>query len=149
GVLCFVNNGAGVFSNVTEQAATKTQFGSMTMALADVDGNGTLDLYVANYRAEDIRDRARVEVRRVNGRLEIAPQLRDRLFIAKEGLMEFGEPDVLYLNDGAGHFSTVPWTEGRFRDEDGNQLGSAPRDWGLSAAFRDLNGDGAPDLYVC
>ena len=22
-------------------------------------------------------------------------------------------------------------------------------DWGLSAAFRDLNGDGAPDLYVC
>ena len=26
---------------------------------------------------------------------------------------------------------------------------STPLDWGLSAQFRDLNGDGAPDLYVC
>ena len=29
------------------------------MTLADVDGNGTLDLYVANYRADDIRDHPR------------------------------------------------------------------------------------------
>ncbi|HMJ90439.1 MAG TPA: VCBS repeat-containing protein, partial [Candidatus Acidoferrum sp.] len=28
-------------------------------------------------------------------------------------------------------------------------LTSAPKDWALTAAFRDLNGDGAPDLYVC
>jgi hypothetical protein len=149
GVLCFLNNGTGGFSNVTEGAGTQTHYGSMTMTLADVDGNGTLDLYVANYRAEDIRDRARVEVRRVNGQIEVAPQLRDRVFLTQEGLMEFGEPDVLYLNDGAGHFTAVPWTEGRFLDEDGHPIGSAPMDWGLSAAFHDLNGDGTPDLYVC
>ena len=28
-------------------------------------------------------------------------------------------------------------------------LREAPHDWGLTAAFRDLNGDGVPDLYVC
>src|SRR5207302_11283071 len=34
-------------------------------------------------------------------------------------------------------------------DESGRRLESPPRDWGLSAAFRDMNGDGFPDLYVC
>ena len=28
-------------------------------------------------------------------------------------------------------------------------LTEPPLDWGLTAAFRDLNGDGKPDLYVC
>ena len=149
GVLCLLNNGAGGFTNITEQAGTETHFGSTTMTLADVDGNGTLDLYVANYRTEDIRDRARVEVRWVNGRMEIAPQLQDRLVLAKDGLMEFGEPDVLYLNNGRGHFNPVPWTDGKFLDDEGKPLSSPPKDWGLSAAFHDVNGDGAPDLYVC
>ena len=31
----------------------------------------------------------------------------------------------------------------------GKKLLVAPLDWGLSAMFRDMNGDGAPDLYVC
>jgi hypothetical protein len=69
--------------------------------------------------------------------------------MADEGLIEFGEPDILYVNDGKGHFTQWPWTEGKFRDESDNPLPSAPMDWGLSAAFRDINGDGRPDLYVC
>jgi hypothetical protein len=43
----------------------------------------------------------------------------------------------------------VSWTDGAFLDEDGNKLSQPPRDWGLTAMFRDLNGDGFPDLYVC
>jgi hypothetical protein len=81
--------------------------------------------------------------------MELAPYLRDRLVLSKEGLMEFGEPDVLYLNDGHAHFSPADWTGARFRDEAGRPLTSPPKDWGLSAAFHDVNGDGAPDLYVC
>ena len=30
-----------------------------------------------------------------------------------------------------------------------NRLKDPPQELGLSAMFRDLNGDGAPDLYVC
>ena len=42
----------------------------------------------------------------------------------------------------------MSWTNGAFLDETGHPIG-VPYDWGLSAMFRDLNGDGAPDLYVC
>jgi len=149
GVLCYFNDGTGKFTNATQSAGAETRFGSTTLTLADFDGNGTLDLYVANYRTNDIRDVARIGVRWVNGKMEFAPEFRDRLVVANEGMMEFGEPDILYVNDGKGHFSPAPWTGGKFLDESGHPLAAAPTDWGLSAAFRDIDGDGLPDLYVC
>ena len=149
GVLCFVNDGHGKFSDATSAAGTATRFGSVTMALADVDGNGTLDLYVANNRTDDIRDRGQVDLRMVNGQLTVPPSLKDRLVVVNGKVLEYGEPDFLYLNDGHGHFSPVSWTNGTFLDEEGRSLTNAPLDWGLTATFRDLNGDGYPDLYVC
>jgi len=62
---------------------------------------------------------------------------------------ENGEPDLLLRNDGDGHFKPVSWTDGSFLDEEGRPLAAPPLDWGLSVMFRDVNGDGAPDLYVC
>src|SRR6266699_2430933 len=50
-----------------------SKFGSMTMALADVDGNGTLDLYVVNNRTDDIRDQGHVDIQMVRGKLTIPP----------------------------------------------------------------------------
>jgi hypothetical protein len=60
-----------------------------------------------------------------------------------------GQPDILYRNDGHGHFAPVSWTNGVFVDEEGRTLAAAPKDWGLSVMFRDINEDGAPDIYVC
>lgn len=149
GVLCFSNDGAGQFVNRTSLAGTETRSGSMTLALADVDGDGTLDLYVANYRTEDIRDQSRIEVRTINGRTVLAPQYEGRLMLVGGQVFELGEPDFLYFNNGHGRFSPVPWTGGRFLDEEGQPITSPPRDWGLTATFRDITGDGLPDLYVC
>src|SRR5438445_2481892 len=134
---------------MTSAAGTATRFGSVSMALGDVDGNGTLDLYVANNRTDDIRDRGEVDLRMVNGQLTVPPSLKDRLVVVNGKVLEYGEPDFLYLNDGHGHFSPVSWTNGTFLDEEGKSLTNAPLDWGLTATFRDLNGDGYPDLYVC
>jgi hypothetical protein len=85
----------------------------------------------------------------VNGQLTVPPSLKDRLVVVNGKVLEYGETDSLYLNDGHGHFSAVPWTNGVFLDEQGKRLTSAPLDWGLTATFRDINGDGHPDLYVC
>jgi enediyne biosynthesis protein E4 len=150
GVLCYQNDGQGHFTDVTAIAGTASHFGSTTMALADIDGNGTLDLYIANNRTTDIRDNSgQVGLYMRNGQLVVPPQLADRLMIRQGRVMEFGEPDQLLLNDGQGRFSPVSWTNGVFLDEEGVPLKTAPLDWGLTATFRDINGDGAPDLYVC
>src|SRR5581483_3528117 len=112
GVYCFLNDGHGHFTDFTREAGTATAYGSVTMALADVDGNGTLDLYVVNNRTDDIRDHGKVDLQMINGKLSIPPTLTNRLVLLNGKLFEYGEPDVLYLNDGHAHFTRVPWSEG-------------------------------------
>lgn len=149
GVLCFLNNQRGSFTDATTEANTASPFANETLALADIDGNGTLDLYVCNNRTDDIRDWARVPISLVNKKPTVSPQLKNRISIENGVLQEFGEPDILYLNDGRAHFRSVSFTNGAFFDAQGEALTQTPLDWGLAAAFRDLNTDGVPDLYVC
>ena len=160
GTRLFINDGKAHFTEKTDSGLVR-RFGSTSMALADIDGNGTLDLYVANYRTTSIMDEPGVRftlskingqpvVTKVNGVPTSSPELEGRFIISPTGgVREAGEPDVLYLNDGHGHFTPVSWTGGAFLDENGQPLNGPPRDWGLSVMFHDLNGDGAPDLYVC
>ncbi len=159
GVRLFLNDGKGVFHEATGGLAS--HHATMTMTLADIDGDGDLDLYSANYRRDTFQDEVNVRfrVRTVDGRPRIVavndqaantPELADRYYIDSRGaVQENGEADVLYLNHGKGSFQAVSWTNGAFLDAAGTPLRSAPLDWGLSAMFRDMNGDGAPDLYVC
>jgi hypothetical protein len=160
GVRLFLNDGQGHFREMTAEAGLGGRMGSMSLALADVDGDGDLDLYVVNYRTTTLRDEPdtrfristannRFELIAVDGRPVTAPDLVGRFTVDPvSGVLEHGEADVLYLNDGHGKFSPVSWTDGAFLDEDGRPI-KVPYDWGLSVMFRDLNGDGAPDIYVC
>lgn len=148
GTRLFINDGHGHFKESQDSGLVR-KYGATSMALADIDGDGDLDLYVANYRTETVRSTGYM-VLRDGDRIMPLPQDRDRLEITPEGrVLEFGEPHVLYLNDGRGHFTPVSWTDGRFRDEQGHPLQKAPLDWGLTVLCRDLNEDGIPDLYVC
>jgi hypothetical protein len=148
GVRCFQNFN-GKFTETTPQSGLQHRSGSTTLALADIDGNGTLDLYVTNYRTNDIRDVGRVSFKNAGGKPLIPAEQKSRFIFRRGEISEYGEPDQLYLNDGKGHFTAVSWTDGAFLDADGKPLKEPPLDWGLTATFRDVNGDGAPDLYVC
>ena len=157
----FLNDGHGQFTDATHASGVEATTGGMSLALADVDGDGDLDLYVVNYRPTTVMDqpRTRFRVSVIQGRQVVASvndrpatdaDLTNRFIIAPSGeVMELGEPDVLYLNQGNGTFKPVSFTDGSFLDEQGRPLADAPRDWGLSVQFHDFTGDGAPDIYVC
>ncbi|MHB9005945.1 MAG: FG-GAP-like repeat-containing protein [Limisphaerales bacterium] len=161
GVRAFRNRGAGLFEEITEAAGLRSELGGMSLALSDVDGDGDLDLYVVNYRTTTVMDQPRTKftINTVNGRPVVAlvngvpatrADLTNRFVLTPSGhVMELGEADQLLLNDGRGRFTPLSWTDGHFLDEEGKPLVEPPRDWGLSVQFRDVNGDGAPDLYVC
>ncbi len=160
GTSVFTNDGRGRFTNITKTAGTGARTGSTSMALADVDGDGDLDLYVTNYRTASLRDEpftkftvnivnGKPTVTAVNGRSTKAPELLGRFTVNEQGaILEHGEPDVLFRNEGAGRFSSFSWTNGAFLDEEGGRF-STPYEFGLSVMMRDLNGDSAPDIYVC
>jgi len=160
GTQLFFNDGKGRFQESTDSGLLR-KLGSTSLALADIDGNGTLDLYVATYSTTKIEDRpnARLDTQTINGKIIItaidgvpttSPELTNRYLVdADKVVRERGEPDVFYLNDGKGHFKTLSWTDGTFLDEQGKPLEWPDYDFGLSVMFRDMNGDLAPDIYVC
>jgi hypothetical protein len=162
GTRLFLNDGKGHFKEQTGSGLLR-KYGATTMALGDIDGNGTLDLYVANNNSptslvDEPNTRFTIQVvdgkptiTAVDGRPIAGTELGRQYGINPAGnaIREFGQPDILYLNDGHGHFSIVSWTNGVFSDQDGKPLTEAPRDLGLSVMFHDMDEDGAPDIYVC
>src|SRR5438445_3782680 len=153
GTRAFLNDGHGHFTEMQDTRLAR-KFGSTSMALADIDGDGDLDLYVTNYRTDTHQDIPgfKIEAKMADGKVVITPADRFIALTPQGGAVEViekGERDFLYLNDGKGRFAPVSWTAGSFLDEDGKPLTAPPSDWGLSVMFRDINGDGLPDIYVC
>ncbi|MBI1841515.1 MAG: VCBS repeat-containing protein [Verrucomicrobia bacterium] len=155
GTRVFLNDGRGRFTERTDAGLSRTS-GATSMALADFDGDGDLDLYVAHYRADTMHDHPpglNVTTHKLpDGRTVAEPA--DRLFTITTPnggteVFERGEVDAFYLNLGGGRFSLTSWEGGTFLNEDGQPLQAAFQDWGLAVMFRDLDGDGLPDLYVC
>ncbi|HEX7654704.1 MAG TPA: VCBS repeat-containing protein, partial [Verrucomicrobiae bacterium] len=159
GTFVFLNDGRGHFTALPQ--TLNPGRGGYSVAVADVDGDGWLDIYICNYRVRALMDmpNARATLKTVNGHPEVAAvdgrpttdaDLTNRFVVNSHGgVEEVGEPDVLYRNLGGTHFEAVGWTSGGFADEKGQPLAAPFFDWGLSAMFRDLNGDGKPELYVC
>ncbi len=160
GVRLFLNDGKGRFEEATDRAGLISTGGSTSLALADIDGDGLLDLYLANYRSSTLRDEpdTRFKISTANNQFQLlavngvpvtAPELVGRFTVDRvQGILENGEADVVYRNQGNARFTPLSWTDGTFLDEQGKPI-SVPYDWALSVMFRDLNGDSAPDIYVC
>lgn len=158
----YVNDGTGKFTGRSD-AGLASRAGSTTVAISDVDGDGWLDLYVANYKAYSTLDRMSPRersfdqvVRRTGPRqFQVKEQHRaeyklvEREELGGISLVQRADPDVFYRNTGAGVFAREPIARNpRFLDAAGAPLAEEPEDFGLAAMFADLDGDAAPDLYV-
>jgi enediyne biosynthesis protein E4 len=157
----FVNDGAAHFTERRDLGLDATGKGGATITLADVDGNGTLDLFVANYKPYSLDDSVPPQQRAFNqmvrqtgpNQFEIVPEHRaEYKLVARPDMggvrmSARGAADDFYLNAG-GKFSRVSMASGRFRDPNGTPLTEEPESFTLGAKFVDLNADGAPDLYL-
>ena len=158
----FLNDGRARFTERRDLGLDTIGRGATTVTMADVSGDGHLAMFIANYKPYSVDDTIPPQLRAFNQMVrqtgptqyEIVPEhRRDYKLVMRPDMgglrmTQRAEPDEFYTNDGRGHFTRVPMVSSRFRDAQGAPLTGDFESFGLSAAFVDLNGDGAPDLYV-
>jgi enediyne biosynthesis protein E4 len=135
------NNGDGTFSDLSVPAGIAARAWSMGCGFADYDRDGDLDLFVSGYVVVNM---ANLPVfgkggagMKGEGRGATCTYRGVAVQCGPRGLA--GQRDLLFRNDGNGHFSEVAEAAG-VHD---------PREaFGLGIAWFDYNEDGWPDLYV-
>jgi enediyne biosynthesis protein E4 len=120
------NDGDGVFSDVTRAAGVGLGRWSTSCAFLDVDRDGDLDLWVANY----------LDAARTNNRFCGDAVRRIRVYC--HPLNYKGLASVLYRNNGSGVFTDVS-AAANVAPYVGN---------GLGVAVGDYDDDGLPDVFV-
>ena len=125
------NNRDGTFADVTEASGVLGGGWSTGCGFADYDRDGNLDLFVSRYVKIDLTHLPEFGQGKTCQYHGVAVQCGPR------GLP--GETDLLFHNDGNGHYTEVSARAG-VHD---------PREYlGLGVAWFDYNRDGWPDLYV-
>ena len=128
-------NDDGHFAEIGRHTGVADARWGTSCAFADYDRDGDLDLYVANYVAYDP----------AAARADQVPYMASYESYGGQAPVGYphpdnfqGQADLLFRNDGAGHFADVSKGTG-IADASGK---------GLGVVFGDYDSDGWPDIYV-
>ncbi|MEN8203109.1 MAG: VCBS repeat-containing protein [Bacteroidota bacterium] len=174
----YLNKGNFRFEDITEKAGiSAAESWSNGVVMADVNGDGFLDIYVAN--STDRRQRFRKNFLFLNnGDLTFTEQaeaygIADNAYTTHSTFLDYdkdGDLDLFVLNHSVDKFAMfsedfipfrygrAPWYGQKLFRNDGNRFTEVTRtagffsgalNFGLGVAVADFNGDHWPDLYVC
>ncbi len=138
----YINRGDGTFEEKSKQFGLDFNGSSVMMAFADYDLDGDLDGYLATNHMpppQEIEYRLEYDQRGVP-RVPAQFQEYHGLLLMPEGdygVIEVGQRDHFYRNNGNGTFTDVT-----------HEAGFSGNDHGLAVTWWDYNSDGRPDLYV-
>ena len=144
----FENNGDGTFSDITQAAGISNLEKPHSTLFADINMDGLLDIYVANFQSENKLYlnsglSVFVDYTTQSGALDMLNNMGAVFFDYDEDgdpdlyLTHDGQPSILYQNDGSGHFTDV--SAGSGLNLDG---------YGMGVDIGDINRDGHMDVYV-
>ena len=150
----YINNGAGIFMEITQQANLISRYGGTGASFSDIDNDGDIDLYVANWSK---KNNLYKNLLKETGTLKFV-DYTDSAFVGGDAYTKSngvvftdidndGDPDLFvtnrktsnkfYLNNGRGKF--IDMTETFFGTD-------TLKSYGVSSA--DFDGDGLKDLYL-
>jgi len=125
------NNHDGTFTDIAQRAGVAGGGWSAGCGFADYDRDGNLDLFVSRYVKIDLSNLPEF------GKGKTCQYRGTAVQCGPRGLP--GESDLLFHNDGDGHFTEVSEKAG---------VADARAYFGMGIAWFDYDGDGWPDLYV-
>jgi hypothetical protein len=121
------NDGDGTFSEVTDSAGVGDNSWGTSAAFADLDNDGLLDLYVVNYLEWSSTDEPCTFGEDPVTKIVCSP------------VDHRGQSDLLFRNQGDGHFDDIG-------QEAGIKVANVGK--GLALSVADFNSDGLLDIYV-
>jgi len=174
----YLNKGNFRFEDISEKAGiSAVEAWSNGVVMADVNGDGYLDIYVAN--STDQRQRFRKNFLFLNnGDLTFTERaeefgIGDHAFSTHSAFLDYdkdGDLDLFVLNHSVDRYamfsekfihlrnSRDPWYGQKLFRNDGNRftevttsagIFTSALNFGLGVAISDFNGDHWPDIYVC
>jgi hypothetical protein len=146
----YLNNGNGTFTDISKKAGVADANWGLGATFADIDNNGTLDLFVSNYvgpnnlylnQGDGTFTLASEKIRSAHEGWGKGPTFGD---IDHDGDLDLYEGDCkqanqLYVNDGKGNFVNIADSQPVLKCETVRTKGTA---------FADVDNDGDLDLYV-
>ncbi len=150
----YLNNGVGIFSEITNDAGLVTEFGGNSATFGDIDNDGDVDLFVTNWSTKNkLYKNEFIE----SGKLFFRDITEDTpvggTVFAKSNACVFSDIDndadldlfvtnrkttnSLYINDGKGFFTNAT-----------NKLIIEDKDKSYAAVIGDFDLDGWKDIYI-